>query len=89
MTASATWHAAVSVQRVVTKTTKDMTKKELNKMITMAYGNIGHIKDVTNITVKDVDDEIVCTVSGHTTKTTMLAKMTLTFDQKESCWRIS
>lgn len=70
-----------------------MTKKELNKMITMAYGNLGNIKDVTNITIDDFKEEIVCTVSGHTAhcpkKTPMLAQITLTFDKQEGCWRIS
>lgn len=69
-----------------------MTKNELDTAITMAYGNLGNIKDVTNITIDDFKDEIVCTVSGHTVhnskKTPMLAKITLTFDKKEGCWRI-
>lgn len=66
-----------------------MTKNELDTAITMAYGNLGNIKDVTSVTIDDFKDEIVCTVSGHTAKTPMLAKITLTFDKQEGCWRIS
>lgn len=62
-----------------------MTKSDLDTAITMVYGNLGHIKDVTNVTIDDFKDEIVCTVSGHTTKTSI----TLTFDKQEDCWRIS
>lgn len=89
MIASATWHAAVSVQLVLTKRATAMNKSELEAAITMAYGNLGNIKDVTNVTIDDFKDEIVCTVSGHTAKTPMLAQMTLTFDKQEGCWRIS
>ena len=66
-----------------------MTKSELDTAITMVYGNLGHIKDVTNVTIDDFKDEIVCTVSGHTAKTPMLSQTTLTFDRQEGCWRIS
>ena len=66
-----------------------MTKSELDTATTMVYGNLGHIKDVTNVTIDDFKYEIVCTVSGHTAKTPMLAQMTLTFDKQECCWRIS
>lgn len=70
-----------------------MTKSDLDTAITMVYGNLGHIKDVTNITIDDFKDEIVCTVSGHTAhcskKTPMLSQITLTFDRQEGCWRIS
>lgn len=70
-----------------------MTKNELDTAIAMAYGNLGHIKEVTNITIDDFKDEIVCTVSGHTAhnsaKTPMLAQITLAFDKQEGCWRIS
>ena len=59
-----------------------MTKSELDTATTMVYGNLGHIKDVTNVTIDDFKYEIVCTVS-------MLAQMTLTFDKQECCWRIS
>lgn len=66
-----------------------MNKSELEAAITMAYGNLGNIKEVTSITIDDFKDEIVCTVSGHTTKTPMLSQITLTFDKQEGCWRIS
>ena len=70
-----------------------MNKSELDTAMTMVYGNLGYIKDVTNITIDDFKDEIVCTVSGHTAhnskKTPMLAQITLTFDKQEGCWRIS
>lgn len=70
-----------------------MNKSELEAAIAMAYGNLGNIKDVTNITIDDFKDEIVCTVTGYTAhnsaKTPMLAKMALTFDKQEGCWRIS
>lgn len=66
-----------------------MTKNELDTAITMVYGNLGHIKDVTNVTIDDFKDEVVCTISGHTAKTPMLARITLTFDRQEGCWRIS
>lgn len=65
-----------------------MNKSELDAAIANAYCNIGHIKDVTNITIDDFKDEIVCTVSGYTAKTPMLAKITLTFDKQEGCWRL-
>ena len=93
MIASATWHAAVSVQLVLTKRATAMNKSELDAAIANAYCNLGHIKEVTNVTIDDFKDEIVCTVSGHTThstaKTPMLSQMTLTFDRQEGCWRIS
>lgn len=66
-----------------------MTKSELDTAITMVYGNLGNIKDVTNVTIDDFKDEIVCTVSGHTAKTQMLSQITLAFDRQEGCWRIS
>ena len=66
-----------------------MNKSELDTAITMVYGNLGHIKDVTNVTIDDFKDEIVCTVSGHTAKTPMLSQITLTFDRQEGCWQIS
>lgn len=66
-----------------------MTKSDLDTAITMVYGNLGHIKDVTNITIDDFKDEIVCTVTCRTEKTTMLSQIKLTFDSKEGCWRIS
>lgn len=66
-----------------------MNKSELEAAITMAYGNLGNFKEVTNVTIDDFKDEIVCTVSGHTAKTPMLAQITLTFDRQEGCWRIS
>lgn len=65
-----------------------MTKNELDTAIAMAYGNLGNIKEVTNVTIDDFKDEIVCTVSGHTAKTPMLSQITLAFDLKEGCWRI-
>lgn len=93
MTVSATWHAAVLVQLVLTKRATAMNKSELDTAMTMVYGNLGYIKDVTNVTIDDFKDEIVCTVSGHiahnSAKTPMLAQITLTFDKQESCWRIS
>lgn len=66
-----------------------MNKSELDAAIANAYCNLCHIKDVTSITIDDFKDEIVCTVSGKTKKTPMLAKITLTFDRQEGCWRIS
>lgn len=66
-----------------------MTKNELEAAIAMVYGNLGHIKDVTNITIDDFKDEIVCTVSSNTAKTPMLSQITLAFDLKEGCLRIS
>lgn len=66
-----------------------MNKSELDTAMTMVYGNLEHIKDVTNITIDDFKDEIVCTVSGNTAKTSMLSQITLTFDKQEGCWRIS
>ena len=83
------WHAEVLVQLVVTKLVTVMNKSELEAAIAMAYGNLGNIKEVTNVTIDDFKDEIVCTVSGNTTKTPMLTQMTLTFDKQEGCWRIS
>ena len=69
-----------------------MTKTELEAAIAMAYGNLGNIKEVTNATIDDFKDEIVCTVSGHTAhcskKTPMLSQITLTFDRQEGCWLI-
>lgn len=62
-----------------------MTKTELDTTMTMVYGNLGHIKDVTNITIDDFKDEIVCTVSGKTEKIPMLSQITLAFDRKEGC----
>lgn len=70
-----------------------MTKNELDTAIAMAYGNLGNIKEVTSITIDDFKNEIVCTVTGYTAKSTekipMLTQITLTFDQQEGCWRIS
>ena len=70
-----------------------MNKSELDAAIAMAYGSLGNIKDVTNVTIDDFKDEIVCTVTGYTAKSTekipMLTQITLTFDRQEGCWRIS
>ena len=66
-----------------------MNKSELEAAIANAYCNLGHIKEVTNLTIDDFKDEIVCTVSGHTAKTPMLSHITITFDRQEGCWRIS
>jgi hypothetical protein len=52
-----------------------MNKSEAEAAITMVYGNLGNIKDVTSITIDDLKEEIVCAVSGYTARHRCLPRL--------------